>query len=166
MTELIGNKFYKLTVLEKMISDKNRCIKYRCSCECGNETIVYKSNLISGHTKSCGCDKQKNARQLFTKHGLSGTRIYRIWVEMNHRCYLASDTNYQKYGAKGITVCDQWKNDFQAFYDWAIANGYSDDLTLDRIDNDLGYSPNNCRWATYSQQNKNRKKFKRKKEDK
>lgn len=163
---MIGQKYNSLLILERVENGKNRQPRFKCLCDCGNETIVHKSNLISGHIKSCGCDRQKNARRLFTRHGLSGTRIYRIWVEMNHRCYLASDTSYQKYGAKGITVCDEWKNDFQTFYDWAIANGYSDELTIDQIDNDLGYSPNNCRWATYSQQNKNRKKFKRKKEDK
>lgn len=80
---------------------------------------------------------------------------------MNHRCYLKSDTNYKKYGARGIIVCDKWKNDFKAFYDWAMSNGYSDELTLDRIDNGGNYEPSNCRWATYSQQNKNRRSFKR-----
>lgn len=163
---MIGQKYNSLLILERIENGKNRQPRFKCLCDCGNETIVFKSNLITGHTKSCGCDKRKNARQLFTKHGLSGTRIYRIWVEMNHRCYLASDTNYQKYGARGISVCNEWKDNFLAFYDWAMTNGYSDELTIDRIDNDLGYSPNNCRWATYSQQNKNRKKFKRKKEDK
>lgn len=161
----MNKKYGKLFVLDKVENDKNGYIKYRCLCECGNETIVYKSNLIRGHTKSCGCDRSKNAKNLFTKHGLSGTRIHRIWIEMKHRCYLLSDTNYKKYGAKGITVCDEWKNDFLSFYNWAMKNGYDQNLTLDRINNDKGYCPENCRWTTYSEQNKNRRKFKRTKED-
>ena len=158
---IIGNKYGKLLVLNRVENDKNGYIKFKCLCECGNETIVYKSNLINGHTKSCGCNRSKNAKKLFTKHGMSNTIIHKIWIEMNHRCYLKSDTNYKKYGARGIIVCDKWKNDFMAFYDWAMLHGYNDNLTLDRIDNDGNYEPNNCRWATYSQQNKNRRSFKK-----
>jgi hypothetical protein len=84
---------------------------------------------------------------------MCGTRIYSEWQSMKGRCYTKSHTSYRKYGAKGITVCDEWLNDFMAFYDWAMANGYDDSLTLDRIDSTKGYSPDNCRWATYSEQN-------------
>lgn len=87
------------------------------------------------------------------KHGLSRTRIYQEWHSMKSRCYHKTQTSYRKYGAKGVTVCDEWKNNFMAFYEWAMANGYNDSLTLDRIDSTKGYGPDNCRWATYAEQN-------------
>ena len=94
------------------------------------------------------------------KHGLRNTRLYRIWAGMKNRCYNQNDSHYSRWGAKGIVVCDEWKNDFQAFYDWAICHGYSDELTRDRIDNDGNYSPDNCRWATVKEQNCNKKNVK------
>lgn len=91
------------------------------------------------------------------KHGQSQSRLYRIWANMKTRCTNPNSTRFKDWGARGITVCEEWRNDFQAFYDWAMSNGYSDDLTIDRIDNGKGYCPENCRWATYSEQNLNKK---------
>ena len=91
------------------------------------------------------------------KHGLCNTRLYRIWGNMKNRCSNLKSNRAHIYLVRGIKVCDEWRNDFQAFYDWAISHGYSDELTLDRINNDGNYEPNNCRWVTYSQQNKNRR---------
>lgn len=91
-------------------------------------------------------------------HGLRKTRLYRIWANIKTRCYNHNDPHFQRWGAKGITVCDEWKDDFKAFYDWAMSNGYEEHLTIDRIDNDKGYSPDNCRWATVKEQNQNKKK--------
>ena len=88
--------------------------------------------------------------------GRSNTRLYRIWVNMKTRCYNINASNYERYGGRGITICDEWKNDFAAFYNWAMSNGYSDDLTIDRINNNGNYEPLNCRWASYSDQNKNK----------
>ena len=156
MVKIIGKTFNKLTVLKQVENAKSGHSRYLCVCECGNTAVVYKCNLIRDHTKSCGCDRVRTAKQLFTTHGQTGTRLHRIWVEMKHRCYLQSDTNYHKYGARGITVCDEWRNDFKAFYDWAMSHGYSDELNIDRIDGTGNYEPTNCRWATYTEQNLNR----------
>lgn len=90
------------------------------------------------------------------KHGLRRTRLYRIWANVKTRCLNQNDPHYGRWGAKGITICEEWKNDFKAFYDWSMANGYRDDLTIDRIDNDGNYEPSNCRWATVEEQNRNK----------
>ena len=89
------------------------------------------------------------------KHGLKNTRLYRIWLQIKNRCFNSNTNRYRDYGARGITVCDEWRNDFKAFYDWAMNNGYSDELTIDRIDNDGNYEPSNCRWVSVKVQNRN-----------
>lgn len=91
------------------------------------------------------------------KHGKSNTRLYGIWYNMNYRCYNHKDTMYDYYGGRGIEVCDEWRYDFMAFYNWAVANGYSDELTIDRVDNDGNYEPDNCRWATWKEQSRNKR---------
>lgn len=91
------------------------------------------------------------------KHGKRKTRLYRIWANVKTRCFNVNDPHYSRWGGKGVGMCKEWKNSFQSFYNWAIANGYSDNLTIDRIDNEKGYSPDNCRWATIEEQNRNKK---------
>jgi len=165
----IGDKYARLTVVSSIPkeerlggADARRRAQYLCMCDCGNKIIVAQANLVSGRTESCGCLRRESLSQSVTTHGLtkrlpSGDqpRLYHIWRSMKQRCYNKSNTNYRKYGERGISVCEEWKHSFEAFHSWAISNGYRDDLSLDRIDNDGAYCPENCRWATPTEQSSN-----------
>lgn len=156
--DLTGQRFGRLVVIG--VDDrKTRKTYFYCQCDCGNVKSIRSDGLLSGAVKSCGCLKREQDRTNLTanhKHKMSHTRPYEIWQGMKGRCYNPHDARYDRYGGRGITVCDEWLNDFSAFYKWALENGYADDLTIDRIDNDKGYSPNNCRWATAETQCRNR----------
>lgn len=144
---MIGLKFGKLTVIEECKErTKNGNIVYKCKCDCGNYVDVIGANLRRMNTRSCGCIHSN------FKHGKYKSRLYKIYGNMKRRCYNKNAREYKYYGKRGISICDTWLNDFMAFYDWAINNGYNDTLTIDRIDVDGDYEPNNCRWITQHEQ--------------
>lgn len=147
---VLGRKFNRLTVIAEY--SKNGRVYRHCLCDCGKYVDTTLDKLESGHTKSCGCIK----KGINSKHGFSDTRLYRIYRKMLRRCYVPEEPAYKYYGAKGIKICDEWLKDRSAFLKWSIENGYSDRLTIDRINVYGNYEPNNCRWATKKEQALNR----------
>lgn len=147
---LIGKRFGNLTVIQEHHSDKKH-LYWLCKCDCGNEKIICGDSLKQGKTKSCGCFNVNLVKQRQTTHGKSHSRIYHIWTGMIYRCENSNATNFQYYGSKGVTVCDEWQNSFETFYNWSIQNGYADNLEIDRIDPDGCYCPENCQWITKSE---------------
>lgn len=144
--ENLSGKYGKLTVVEFVGKDDKNYKLYKCKCDCGNEVIVKGSNLLTGHTKSCGCNKKN---QLKT-HGLCSKdeRLYDIYISMLQRCYKKDCRGYKTYGARGIKVCDEWKNDINAFFDFAYSHGYDKTKTIDRINSNGNYCPENCRFIS------------------
>lgn len=154
--DLTGRKFSKLTILGRVWRLNSNRVYWLCKCECGSLRIIQTSHLKDGHSKSCGCLIGHNGI-----HYKTDTRLYKIWGGIKTRCLNPNCTTYNYYGGRGIVMCDEWKNNFQAFYDWAMLNGYQDNLELDRIDNDKNYSPDNCRWVTHKENCNNRRTSKR-----
>lgn len=152
----VGTKHNKLSFIavDDVKSKEKGRLYYVLRCDCGNIVSVRKDLWESGNTKACGCLYQTHGQ---AKKG-SRTRIYNIYHGMKKRCYNKASKSYLWYGARGITVCDEWLNDFTVFYDWAISNGYADNLTIERKDNNKDYSPENCCWVTMEQQHKNTRK--------
>ena len=150
-----GERYGRLTIIREVEpagSSHKRVRRFLCRCDCGNEIICRLPNLKSGTTKSCGCYRKFVSSNRRDCHHLQNTRIYRIWCGMKRRCYNKHNEHFDRYGGRGIIVCDEWKTDFMNFYDWAMSNGYDDKLSIDRINNEGNYEPSNCRWANQKQQ--------------
>ena len=155
--DLTGQRFGELTV--ESYAGKR---KWNVACSCGNHKQVLGYNMQSGATQSCGCLGRKHRRESLTKHGMYGSRLYYVWINIIKRCTNPHSKNFKYYGGRGITICDDWRDNFQAFYDWAIANGYNEnahygECTIDRIDVNGNYCPANCRWVSMAVQNKNKR---------
>lgn len=153
--DLTGKRVGKLTVIDYAYT-KNSKAYWNCICDCGNKCIVTARNLITAMAKSCGCNKRESMRTVALKHGGSGTRLYSIWCNMKDRCNNPNNNHYHRYGGRGITICPEWVSDFSSFESWALAHGYNDELSIDRINNDAGYRPENCRWVTNKVQQNNK----------
>lgn len=152
--DITGQKFGRLTIISKMNNYHKKRVWWLCICDCGNLVEISGTTLRSGHTKSCGC---LNHEPTNYKHGKAHTRLYKIYHAMKKRCYNKNYYQYPDWGGRGITICDEWLDDFTNFYNWAIDNGYKENLTIDRIDNDKNYEPANCRWITLKEQQSNKR---------
>ena len=151
-----GRRYGKLVAIKPTGGTKNGSKIWLCQCDCGNTKTTTVRMLNSGKTSSCGCYKIEKARANLTTHNKRNTRLYTIWNHMKDRCYNPNSKIYRFYGGRNIIICDEWKNDFETFYNWAINNGYDDSLTIDRINSFGNYEPSNCRWITIQDQQRNR----------
>lgn len=168
LNDLTGKRFDRL-VVEGIAFKKNNRIYWRCKCDCGNFLNVLSYSLIKKQTRSCGCYNKEKSKERMTKHGLSKHPLFSIWKAIKRRCYDTKSICYKNYGGRGIVVCDEWKNSYINFYNWAMSNGYKNEKlksgknkwTIDRINNDGNYEPNNCRWTTDLVQSQNTRKVRK-----
>lgn len=152
--DLTGKTFGKLLVID-IEYQCNGYTYYKCKCECGKTKVIRGTNLVSGKTQSCGCLKVESGKDR-RDHGLSQTPLYYVWSSMKSRCNNINNKRYKNYGARGIKVCHEWNDDFYSFYKWAIENGYKNGVSIDRIDVNDNYAPDNCRWIKLKEQNRNK----------
>lgn len=157
LIDLTGQRFGRLTVIKYLGNDKHRRALWLCKCDCGADKTVCGCELRKGSTNSCGCLHREDLSKRRTTHGQSSTRLYRIWGAMIKRCHNPNAVNYSHYGGVGITVFDKWRNSFETFRNWALSNGYQEDLSIDRIDFNGNYEPSNCRWVDIKTQQNNKR---------
>lgn len=155
--DLSGQRFGRLTVIERAENSKGGKAQWLCKCDCGNETIVAGDKLRKKHSKSCGCLRSIITKASKTIHGGRKTRLYNIWSKIKERCYNPHSKSFSNYGGSGIAMYEEWRTDFTAFRDWALSNGYADNFSIDRININGNYEPSNCRWVDKTTQANNRK---------
>lgn len=168
LNDLTGKRFGRLTVISRaddiVYSNGKRYTAWNCLCDCGNTTKVRTTNLNNQHVSSCGCYRAEVRIKAHTKHGQAHHRLHNIWTDMKQRCTNPKTRCFANYGGRGIAVCDTWANDFGTFFSWAMGNGYSDELSIDRINVNGNYEPTNCRWATMKEQQNNKRNSKARRE--